>query len=234
MTKKTKRSTTPRTETYKISERRVGFPYTGKPEIAALRYFQAHGWHGSFSEGHLVRSIFRALILPITYRLHPYRDFDSNTPYSHAIHYLVQMTIGGGDITFKNDANPHSPQRTLELLHESIETRLDSGSRALQNDFDAIALAISRLHNPAPPPGTDIHNFIAAIPRDFWHSLLDLYASGIHDLHHGWPDLELANGREVQFVEIKTTDSLSGFQRATIKQLESLGMTCSVLRIIKP
>lgn len=220
-------------ETYKVTERRVGFPYTGRPEVAALRYYESHGWQGAFSEGHLIRSIFRALILPVTAELHPYRDFDTRTPYSHAIHYLVQMTVGGGDITFKNDANPHSPVRTLELLHESIDKRLDGDPQGLQNDFDDIASIISSLHNPSPPPGTEIQNFIPAIPRAFWHSLLDLYASGAHDLHHGWPDLELGNGREVQLVEIKTTDSLSGFQRATVKQLEALGMTCSVLRIIR-
>ncbi|MFT8276092.1 hypothetical protein ACMSSJ_11195 [Kerstersia gyiorum] len=201
--------------------------------MAALKYFQSNGWQGTFSEGHLLRSIFRALILPVTIDLQPFREFDPSCPYSHAIHYLVQMVVGGDKTAFRNPVNNHSPQHTLKLLHESIENRLDGDASELQRDFDDIASAIATLHNPSPAPGTDIQYFLPAIPRSFWHDLLDLYASGNHDLHHGWPDLEIGNAHRTQLVEIKTTDNLSGFQRAAIKQLEGLGMTCIVLRVIR-
>ena len=216
-----------------VPEVRIGLPFSGKPETVTLNYMASQGWTGFHTEGNLIRNLFRALAFPALCRLAPFQELSDNMPHCHAIHYLVQAVAGTLGPLHTNRFNPASPEETVELLHQCIEDRLSSDLSETAKDYASIAEWNAYLGGKAPPVCVDVRTFIRPLPNRFWHGLLDAYAYGQHDLINGWPDLELSNGTQVMLIEVKTSDSLSGFQRAAIRSLTELGVNCQVIRLIK-
>jgi hypothetical protein len=76
---------------------------------------------------------------------------------------------------------------------------------------------------------------LAAIWRAMSPSRLGQLAGFIfqnQDYRAGWPDLMLARGDELRFVEIKTTDKLHTSQKTVVsKVLKPWGATVSVMKI---
>ncbi|NVZ71801.1 hypothetical protein [Pseudomonas costantinii] len=168
--------------------------------------------------------------MPVITEYQPFKRIDPDTPYLHAIHYLVPMVAGGGKWT--NYVHSLQPSAVIQMMHDSIDCRLVSDPEGLQVDFDKIAQKIKILTSTPPPAGLAIYKFVSAVPVDFWHRLLDIYAVGDGLLSSGWPDLEIADGNEVHCVEVKTTDRVSAHQANTMQILVRLGITCRVFRLI--
>ncbi|NMY04654.1 hypothetical protein HBO12_16970 [Pseudomonas sp. WS 5059] len=214
-----------------IKEEKVCIPYTGGPERVAISLLSQNGWKGVHTEGHTIRSIFRALLLPYLYEHNPYKSVDPvHTPLCHAIHYLIPMTAGGLQRIL--DGSREVPRHAIDEMHKFIDWRLSQPLSAVQKDFEVIADAHGSVWPKTPGSDLDISDYLSAVPRDFWHNLLEIYARYDGALSNGWPDLELTNGKEIMMVEVKARDKLTAHQRLTIPVLMALGMKCKILRII--
>lgn len=213
-----------------LKEQRIGLPYNGSPEEAALALLRSEGWIGEHTEGNLTRAIFRALLLPYLIERNPYKSVDPiRTPLMHAIHYLVPMTAHGleGVLAGGRDV----PAQPIQDMHQVLDERLtDPGS--VVEDYARVCTACSTVW-PKTPSGRPVaHLFLEAYPAEFWHQLLDIYAKYDGAMAHGWPDLELTNGSEVLMVEVKVKDRLTAHQKQTIPRLLSMGVGCRLIRLV--
>ncbi|MFV1944267.1 hypothetical protein VPH49_26130 [Pseudomonas luteola] len=214
-----------------IKEERVCGPIEGQPEHVVMTLLSRGNWFGCHSEGHLVRSISRTLILPDLIYANPFRSIDNNTtPYIHAIHFLVKMTSHGAVGSPEHNV---TPEQFIERMHNTIHKRLKEPISSLQADFDAVVSRGSFLTSTPVKEGVPINRFISAIHEGFWHDLLDIYAIGNGKLASGWPDLELSDGTSFNFVEVKVRDRLTPNQKDTIPILMDLGLKCRVIRLIR-
>lgn len=213
------------------NEERVGIPFSGSPEDAALGLMRSEGWSGEHTEGNTIRSIFRALILPYLIERNPYKGIgDRATPFLHAIHYLVPMTAIGIDGIMSNERRVDAA--SMIAMHGLIDDRI-SEPDGVQRDFEAICIESGRVWPKSPSGTARVKHFLEAVPVSFWHSLLEIYSRYDGSLSHGWPDLELVKEGELMLVEVKVKDRLTAHQRATIPTLISLGLNFRMLRLVR-
>jgi hypothetical protein len=180
-----------------------------KPEAAALAYFQNQGYRGTLCEGSALLMIMKCA----------------------SLNYLEKVN------TFKNRAD--ACMRAFEaqcwihshLAHYVIEEIEASTEHMVRAHFREIA---SQPNYRAVYPAMD-EEALAAIWRAMSSSRLAQLAGFIFqnpDYRAGWPDLTLARGDELRFVEIKTTDKLHSSQRAVFSEvLKPWGATVTVMKI---
>ncbi|SEE39753.1 hypothetical protein [Pseudomonas coleopterorum] len=212
-------------------EERVGIPFSGSPENAALGLMKSEGWCGEHTEGNTIRSIFRALILPYLIDRNPYQGIgDRATPFLHAIHYLVPMTAVGIDGIIRNEKRVDAA--AMAAMHGLINDRI-SEADSVQRDFEKICFESGAVWPKAPSGKASVKQFLEAVPVSFWHSLLEIYSRYDGSLSNGWPDLELVKEGQVLLVEVKVQDRLTAHQRVTIPTLIALGLNFRLLRLIR-
>ncbi|MFD1693832.1 VRR-NUC domain-containing protein [Azotobacter chroococcum] len=141
------------------------------------------------------------------------------------------MTAAGLDRMLAN--SKEVPRAPIEEMHRLIDYRLSLPSCVIQGDFDIVAKSHGEVWPKTPHSGLHIDQYLSAIPGEFWHSLLEIYARQDGSLSNGWPDLEITNGKEVMLVEVKVKDRLTPHQRLTIPVLMALGLKCRIVRLIK-
>lgn len=215
-----------------IKEQKIAIPFSQSAESVALSLLSVDGWAGWHSEGNTIRCIFRAILLPYLIEKNPYIRVDPKwTPLCHAIHFLVPMTAIGIQGLHANQKDV--PRKAIDEMHEFIDWRLNQPVLKIQSDYEVVAAAHGMVWPKTPSSELDILGFLAAIPAKFWHDLLEIYARYDGTLSHGWPDLELTNGKQVMLVEVKVKDRLTPHQKNTIPILMGMGMDCRVIRLIK-
>ncbi|WP_312903853.1 VRR-NUC domain-containing protein [Stutzerimonas nitrititolerans] len=213
-----------------IKEERVSIPLGGEPERVVLSLLSQHGWRGTFTEGHMLRTLFRALLLPYLFEHNPFKRFDSTTPMLHAIHALIPMCAGPINMS---TGQARIERERIDEMHYVLDERLAMPAQAIAADFELITEIARPVWPKAPPDDSPVELFLSAVAPEFWHSLLEAYAMNNWALAHGWPDLELTNGKDVMLVEVKVRDRLTQSQRATIPVLMGMGIKCRVIRLIR-
>lgn len=214
-----------------IKEEKVALPYSQAPEGVALALLTKDGWSGVHTEGNTLRCLFRAILLPYLIEKNPYDRVDPvNTPLCHAIHYLIPMTAIGLEGILSNKREV--PRRPIEEMHKFIDWRLHQPVYGVQDDFMKVSDAHGSVWPKTPEVGLDVLKYLSAVPSRFWHDLLEIYARFDGTLSHGWPDLELTNGREIEMVEVKVKDRLTASQKLTMPILMALGIKCRVIRLM--
>ena len=181
-----------------------------KPEPAVLAYFEDQGYSGTYCEGAALLMIMKCA----------------------SLNYLAEVN------TFKNRAD--ACMRYFEaqcwihshLVHYIVEEIEASTEGMVRAHFREIA---SQPNYRAVYPVMD-EEALAAIWRAMSPARLAQLARFIfqnQNYRAGWPDLTLAKGEELRFVEIKTTDKLHSSQKAVFSEiLKPWGATISVVKII--
>lgn len=68
-----------------------------------------------------------------------------------------------------------------------------------------------------------------------WARVAEAFMKDPYTFSAGWPDLTIATGPDLKFVEIKTTDKLHSSQKTTISEfLLPLGLSVSVAKLVQP
>jgi hypothetical protein len=180
-----------------------------KPERAALAYFKAQGFLGSYSEGEATFTLMKCASLDYLAKVNIFRSrADAGIRafgaqcwlYSHLGHYIV----------------------------EEIEASNEGSVRA---NFREIAAHPSYLAINSITDEEVIATIWRAIPAQRWAMLAQLIFQNL-DKRGGWPDLTIARENELRFVEVKTTDRLHDSQKNVISEvLKPWGASVSILQI---
>ena len=180
-----------------------------RPEDAALARFQEQGWNGTACEGSAVLMLMKAACLD----------------------YLAKVNTFGN----REDACMRFFEAQCIIHRKQSTAIIGEIERAGKATVQAnLAEIMSQPRYSTIYPAIDAEALIA-----IWQAItptqLASLASRIFDdpgYRAGWPDLTLARGNEVMFVEVKTTDKLHASQRDVILEiLKPMGANVRVLRL---
>ena len=183
--------------------------YSGRPEYAALDYFQENGFIGTPDEGYTFKTILKALILD---ELSAVNTFDDRS--DACVRYLeAQLEMHKDKLDhFVRSSSKTKKRRVISNLNEIGG---QDYIRSYHSFSVKIAIAIFK-----------------SVGRESLTNLLAKFSEDPYSYRSGWPDLTIVREREVQLVEIKTTDKLHSSQLVTMPMLqEILPCKVSVLRI---
>lgn len=190
----------------------IELDYKGKPEDAALGHFISQGYVGSSNEGITTQTVLKALMLD----------------------KLAEVNV------FKSrpDACSRYLEAQFEIYTDIADEIVSSIKKTTPSDFSKnIREILSQpfIRREYPELSLDICEAIyAAIDTDKLISLARRFSNCSYNYRAGWPDLTLIKGKEVRFVEVKTSDKLHKSQLFTIAMLmDVLPYKISVLRIKK-
>jgi hypothetical protein len=179
-----------------------------RPENAALSHYQSQGWIGTACEGSAVLMLMKAACLDYLAKVNPFGRQAACTNY------------------FEAQCSVQQNHRT-QILDEITRTGEDS-LRA--NLLEIVAQPEYAVLYPAMEVDA-----LIGIWRTMTPVLLSRFAGHIFDdfgNRAGWPDLTLARGSDLLFVEVKTTDKLHASQRDVILGiLQPTGTGVRVLRL---
>ena len=186
--------------------------YQGKPEPALLKHFENMGYVGSHIEGYTFQTVLKALMLDKLAELNTFnsRD-DACTRYLEA-----QLTI--------------LKEKVTELISSIRKT---SRSKFLKNVKEILKQPFIQREYPGLTEKCCIAIF-DAVDTEVFIRVANKFAEEPYTYRAGWPDLTLVKGKEVQFIEVKTTDKLHSSQLTTIPVLmQILPYKFSVYRVRK-
>lgn len=174
--------------------------FASAPELATLKYYENQGYIGTNAEGGAILNILKALILE---KLAKYNFFND-----------------------RNDACCRYLEAQLTILKEKIpelisEIKMISKDKFLNNFSEIISTSfISSLYPELSMKFADA--FYNAMNINHIMTIAAKFAEEPYRYRAGWPDLILIRDREIQFVEVKTTDKLHISQIDTISVMKSL------------
>ena len=190
----------------------IALEYSGRPEDAALSYYEKMGYQGTIDEGYTFRTALKALILD---ELHEINTFNDRS--DACVRYLeAQMKI--------------HEDKTEHLISSSSKTR----KRKFKSNMKEIS-KIPYIRQSHPDLSLEVATLIYQHFRpEILSKLLLAFSVDPYGYRSGWPDLTIGNKKQIELVEIKTTDKLHGSQLYTIPMLMSI-LPCkiSVVRIVK-
>lgn len=181
----------------------------GRPEIAALKYFESRGFIGSHCEGGAILLLIRSAALDILTRLNTFHSRkDACTRFTEA-QLLIHKSSADEILSAIRSA---SLERTIENFSEIYK-----------------ALSVQDYY-----PGLSA-NIMGALFSAIGAEAIANVASAMIDgdsygYRAGWPDLTLTNGNEMIWAEIKTSDRLHMSQISTISKMKPLlpGKICVI------
>ncbi len=184
-----------------------------RPEAAALAYYQGLGFVGTSCEGVAPLMIMKCSCLEYLKKVNLFKD-----PIDAAMRlFEAQCWIYS-----------HLSRHIIEQIGQS-------SAETVLNNFQEIA-SIPRYAGIYPL--IDANAIVAiwrAIGPKRLAALAELFMSDPYRHRSGWPDLTLARGAELRFVEIKTSDRLRGSQKALIEEiLKPWNASVGVLQIRPP
>jgi hypothetical protein len=189
----------------------ITLPYKGKPEPALLKHFESQGYLGTCDEGYPFLTILKALMLDKLSEFNIFSDRDDA-----CCRYLeAQLNI--------------LKDKTDELIASISDTNRDLFIRNMEEILNQPLL--KRLH---PGSGLSLEFAIALFDAVETKTFKDVAYKIAKDTSYrsGWPDLIIIKDKEVQFIEVKTTDKLHNSQLLTIPAMqEVLPYKFSVYRI---
>jgi len=183
---------------------------TKKPEPAVLAYFQHQGFVGTPCEGAAPLMIMKSASLDYLAKVNTFNSrADACSRYFEAQCWL----------------NAHLAHYIIEEIRASTEAKVRTNFREIASQSNYAVLY--------PPMDEDA---LIAIWRAITPEGLARLAEGFfrdpYKYRAGWPDLTLARGNEVRFVEVKTTDRLHASQKNVIGEiLIPFGASVSVVQV---
>lgn len=193
-----------------VDLKEIELGYSSRPEDAALEYFKKQGFIGSSNEGITFQTVLKALMLDKLADVNTFQDrSDACCRYLEA-QFAIHKDISKEIISTIQDASIDSFKKNIrEILSQSF---ISSEYPELSEEV-CIAL-------------------FEAIDAEVFISLAERFSDDPYSYRSGWPDLTLVRGKEVRFVEVKTTDRLHKSQLSTVPMLKSvLPNEISVLKV---
>jgi hypothetical protein len=172
----------------------INLQYSGDPEPAALRYFESLGYIGAYVEGTTILITLKALMLDALSENNIFHD--------------------------RNDACCRYLEAQLVILKDKIDLLVSSIAKTSRESFVRNATEI--LNQPfikGHYPSLTLDCLLAifdAIDTDVFQKLVMKISEDPYGYRAGWPDITIIKGKEVQFIEVKTTDALHSSQLKTI------------------
>ena len=180
-------------------EKLEGLPYGKKPEIDALNHFSAQGFVGAYCEGGPVLLLIRVAALDV----------------------LAQFNFLG-----RSGACTGFTEGQLTVYKESSELILNAIRNA---DVAQVVRNFKEIYMFPQIPGyypgltADImSSLFAAIGAERLAQITAAIMENPYSYRAGWPDLTMAKGSEMLWVEIKTTDRLHMSQINTLFRMKPL------------
>ena len=172
----------------------IQLDYEGRPEPALLNHYESLGYIGSFIEGYTFLTVLKALMLDKLAALNTFNDRnDACTRYLEA-----QLTI-------------HKDK--VDEIIKSI--KITSKEKYISNLKEILSQPfIQRKY-----PNLSFECCMAlfdAIDRQLFVDVAKKFSEDPYTSRSGWPDHIIVKGKEVKFIEVKTTDKLHKSQLVTI------------------
>ena len=184
-----------------------------KPEPAAFAHFESHGFKGNFCEGSAPLMLMKCASLNFLSEANTFNDrSDACLGYFEAQCTILQ-TSSGRIVDKIRGATTEDIRRHFSEIH----------SKSLY----------STLY-----PEMSIDGLLAiwqSIGATGWAKIAEAFLIDPYTFRAGWPDLSVASGNSLRFIEIKTSDKLHSSQKETFsKLLIPLGLHVSVLKLAQP
>ena len=184
--------------------------YDGRPEPALLKYYEDQGYVGSFIEGYTFLTVLKALTLDKLAELNTFNDRrDACTRYFEA-----QLTIHKDrSDEIINSIYKINKKKYLSNLNEIFSQSF------IQREYSNLSLKCCEA-------------LFDAIELETFARVMEKFSEDPYTYRNGWPDLTIVKGREVRFIEVKTTDRLHKSQLVTIPIFRKILPYCfSVCRV---
>jgi hypothetical protein len=182
------------------------------PELQAFEMLKPEGYDGTYCEGGAILTLLKALCLDFLAEHNPFASRED------ACRRFLEAQI----VMLRN--------RRVGVL-EAISTT--THARAVENLQEICADSLVREWYPGLECEAieHLHN---AIDHDALVEVARVFVDDPYTYRSGWPDLTLARGRDVRFVEVKTTDKLHPSQIITISAMLGAFPGCfSVMRLLR-
>lgn len=199
-------------EELSLSLEEIQLNYEGKPESALLKYFESLGYVGSFIEGYTLLTVLKALMLDKLAELNTFNDRnDACTRYLEA--QLIIHQDKSAEIV--SSIRSTSKKKYLSNLKEIF------GQSFIQKEHPNLSFECCEA-------------LFHAIDTETFVVVANKFSEDPYSYRSGWPDLTIVKGREVRFIEVKTTDKLHKSQLLTIPTFNKvLPYEFSVYRVNK-
>ena len=188
----------------------VELNYSGRPEKAALEFFEEQGYVGYCNEGSLILNVLKDLMLDKLAELNIFKDRgDACSRYLEA-----QLTILSEHTdVLVNSIKQTNREKFITNFQEIINTPY------IKSKYPELSIDIA------------IAVFDALGINDFINVAYKI-SENPYNFRKGWPDLTIIKNKELRFVEVKTTDKLKKSQIETIPEMNSI-LPClfSVLKV---
>jgi hypothetical protein len=199
-------------ESLSLELHEIQLQYEGKPEPALLKHFENLGYIGSHIEGFTILTAVKALMLD---KLAEYNTFND-----------------------RNDACCRYLEAQLTILKDKTSALISSIALTNKSTFlKNIQEIIEQPFIKSQHPGLSAkccEAIFDAIDTDIFINLAEKIAEDPYKFRNGWPDLTIVKGKEIQFIEVKTTDKLHNSQLTTIPAMRNiLPYSFSVYRVTK-
>jgi hypothetical protein len=183
-----------------ISFSEITLQYDKNPEFALLEYFNKLGYIGSFSEGHLLLNVLKALVLN---KLEEYNIFQSRE--DACVRFLSAQL------------------ETNKNYHKEIISSLENIDKEtfIKNLNDIFSHPLIQKFHPNLSYETAVELF-DSFDLDLFQVILQTIAENPSEFSIGWPDLLLIKDKQVYFIEVKTTDKLHMSQIKTISLFKNI------------
>ncbi len=182
----------------KFSE--IELNYNENPEINLLNYFENQGYIGSFSEGHLLLNVLKALVLN---KLEKYNIFKDRN--DACVRFLsAQLEINKN---YQNEIISSIKNINKEIFIKNL------------NDIFNNPLIKELYPNLSYKVAIELFN---SFELDLFQTILKTISLNPYEYSKGWPDLTLIKDKKVYLIEVKTTDKLHLSQIKTISLFKNI------------
>lgn len=173
---------------------------TESPERTAFEHFVGQGYKGAFCEGGAILTVLKAACLDTLESLNPFLSrMDARTRFLEAQFTILQ----------------HHKEEILTAIRDVSRNKFLSNfseiiSEPFINDcYPGLTVAFAA-------------SFFEAVPRVLLAKVAEIFYRNPYVYRAGWPDITMVKEREVEFVEVKTTDKLHRSQLLTILAFQGL------------
>lgn len=178
----------------------IQLDYDGRPEPALLNYYEHLGYVGSFIEGYTLLTVLKALMLDKLADLNTFNDRnDACSRYLEAQLSIHKDKVNEIINSIKNTSETEYLRNLKEIFNQPF----------IKNEYPNLSFECCvALFN--------------AIDRQLFVEVAKKFSEDPYTYRKGWPDLIIVKGREVKFIEVKTTDKLHKSQLITIPTFQKI------------
>lgn len=182
----------------------------GKPEPAALEFFKEQGFNGNCCEGAAPLMLMKCAALNFLSKVNIFSSrSDARLRYFEAQCVIYQ----------------HHAKDIVAEIQGATEADICRHFAEIRSEANYLALY----------PEINIDGLLAlwnAAGSKKWARIAEAFIEAPHNYRAGWPDISMARGDQLRFVEVKTKDKLHLSQKQTISGLLlPLGLSVSVVKL---